>query len=59
MYITQLVSEFEVLMKYKKIEIHLDDPIIHMISFSFKKNHFKHLIGFQYTKFRNAPSESI
>ena len=59
MYITQLVSEFEILMKYRKIEIHLDDPIIHMISFSFKKNHFKHLIGFQYTKFRNAPSESI
>ena len=59
MYIAQLVFEIEVLMKYKKIEIHLDDPIIHMISFSFKKNHFKHLIGFHYTKFRNTPSESI
>lgn len=49
MYITQLVSEFEVLMKYKRIEIHLEDPVIHMISFSFKKSHFKHLIDFNKT----------
>ncbi len=49
MYITQLVREFEILKKYEKIIIHLEDEEISKLEFKFDDSKFKHLVGFQYT----------
>ncbi len=48
-YITQLVREFEILKKYEKIIIHLEDEEISKLEFKFDDSKFKHLVGFQYT----------
>ena len=59
MHIVKLISQYDNAINYKEITIHLKDINLEKIVFKFEKRHFKHLLGFHYTKFRNTASAQI